>query len=847
MARERDGYPQLLTTMKHFLCIASCLLFAASLSAADIHCGASATGNGLGGDWDNQADFDTVSLVRGNTYWVADGAYAARTFSTAVSGTTPITVKKATAAAHGSETGWESSFGDGQAVWPSFNITSNYWLIDGVVGQYASDWPGYVQHGIKVTRLMSGASKLIQMGSTSNRVRNITLQHLEIVATNSMNWSKGQDGLYFFGDTDLTFRYLWIHNIGRVCFYHITGSNVLLERSFLEQNGQAQIDMGWDPAVNGISIEHSQILNWGGSDNGNGGVNTIYRYNILRRFRSTGGLTLLPGCNTARIHSSLFLQDEPAVSTGTRIIGGFNNEEPVTNIWIYNNTFYGVTTGGQIGQGAWIDTHIRNNLFYTMRNGTALTFPASGVTLSHNAFFDVGVDFSSQTAAQILTSNPFTDSANNDFTLSVPTQAGYTTDLDATDPNSATRGEDSVWDRGMFEFNAGGGNPGVIQLAATAYNVGESDGSVTISATRVGGSAGTVGVSYATSNGTATAGSDYTSTSGTLSWSDGDSAAKTFAVTIASDAGVEGNETFLATISSATGGASLGPDFTATITIVDDDSAPTVPLMGALTFEADTGLIESPMADGGDYVSQAVTTTDPTLGGRVRWRVTIPDTGDYYMTVSATAAAFVNDTFFLEFDESPTTADIVDLEPIVGDGEQAIVVTHRGSGTSTAPQYNPRVWTLSAGEHTLYLRGREAGAQIHTLTIEAVPEADETAPTPNPATWAQEPYLSGPRTISMSAAVASDVSGPVQYRFIETTGNPGGTSSDWQTSPDYTDSGLVAGTTYTYTVQTRDAVTPTPNTGTASAPASETTEIVRANLRIEGSITISGSITTSAP
>ncbi|MHC4744361.1 MAG: fibronectin type III domain-containing protein, partial [Planctomycetota bacterium] len=46
----------------------------------------------------------------------------------------------------------------------------------------------------------------------------------------------------------------------------------------------------------------------------------------------------------------------------------------------------------------------------------------------------------------------------------------------------------------------------------------------------------------------------------------------------------------------------------------------------------------------------------------------------------------------------------------------------------------------------------------------------------------------------------------------------------WQTSPTYTDTGLDPSTQYTYTVQMRDAVTPTPNVGTASSPASATTD-----------------------
>ena len=124
--------------------------------------------------------------------------------------------------------------------------------------------------------------------------------------------------------------------------------------------------------------------------------------------------------------------------------------------------------------------------------------------------------------------------------------------------------------------------PGSLQFSAAAYSVNESGPSATILVSRTGGSAGAVNVSFATSNGTATAGSDYTAVATTVSFAAGDSATKTVTIPINNDALVEPDETINLTLSSPTGGATLGSPATAVLTIVDNDAA------GSLQFSAAT-------------------------------------------------------------------------------------------------------------------------------------------------------------------------------------------------------------------------------------------------------------------
>lgn len=118
--------------------------------------------------------------------------------------------------------------------------------------------------------------------------------------------------------------------------------------------------------------------------------------------------------------------------------------------------------------------------------------------------------------------------------------------------------------------NAAGG---ALQFTSAAYSVAENGGTVTITARRTGGSYGAVSVSYATANGTATAGSDYTAKSGTLAWADGDTADKTFPVTILNDTAYEAGETFTVALSSPSG-ATLGTPATTTVTITNADPVP---------------------------------------------------------------------------------------------------------------------------------------------------------------------------------------------------------------------------------------------------------------------------------
>jgi hypothetical protein len=117
-----------------------------------------------------------------------------------------------------------------------------------------------------------------------------------------------------------------------------------------------------------------------------------------------------------------------------------------------------------------------------------------------------------------------------------------------------------------------------IQFVATASSVGEAAGpalaGVRVTTSDGLATAASSSVGFATANGTATAGSDYTSSAGTITFPAGSAsgAVQSVSVPIASDSVDEADETFTISLGSPSG-AVLGTNATHTVTIVDDDVA----------------------------------------------------------------------------------------------------------------------------------------------------------------------------------------------------------------------------------------------------------------------------------
>jgi Leucine-rich repeat (LRR) protein len=107
----------------------------------------------------------------------------------------------------------------------------------------------------------------------------------------------------------------------------------------------------------------------------------------------------------------------------------------------------------------------------------------------------------------------------------------------------------------------------ILRFSSTIYTVTGNSKQATITVTRAGANNGAISANYATTDGTATAGSDYTQTTGTLYWADGDLIDKTITITILDDGKFEGIKIFTISLTSPISGENLD---NATIIINND-------------------------------------------------------------------------------------------------------------------------------------------------------------------------------------------------------------------------------------------------------------------------------------
>jgi hypothetical protein len=287
---------------------------------ATLYCGPSSTGSASGADFNNRANFNSLTYVRGNTYKIIEGNYTLENFNTAASGTTLITIQKVSAA-DGAVAGYSSTLYDSQAVFPvGCSFTSPYWLVDGVSRSGLRSG-----HGIKFDNSVSQTdAEVLDIISGSHHV---TLKYVEVAGSARQDDTINDRVLVMDSTHDTTVQYCYIHDSGEVTVMIDAADDTLIEQSVIERNDSS-------------AMFHAEgFVVRGGSDR------TTIRYNIISDMEGTAFLATPSGSH--HTISDLFIYGNVFNRPSSPSRGGvgdgimsFFDVDVTGKLYIFNNTFY---------------------------------------------------------------------------------------------------------------------------------------------------------------------------------------------------------------------------------------------------------------------------------------------------------------------------------------------------------------------------------------------------------------------------------------------------------------------------------------------------------------------------
>ena len=237
--------------------------------------------------------------------------------------------------------------------------------------------------------------------------------------------------------------------------------------------------------------------------------------------------------------------------------------------------------------------------------------------------------------------------------------------VNLTSPTNATIGDG----QGLGKIRNDDTTISIGNVSVTEGNSGTTNANFTV--TLSAAASVPVTVHYATADGTATAGSDYLATSGTLTIPAG-STTGTISVPVAGDKLNEANETFTVTLSSSTN--AVIATATGTGTILDDDSVPSLSINDVTLTEGNSGTKTATFTVTLSVVSgRAVTVHFATANGTATagsdytaasGTLTIPagsTTGTINVTINGDRVVEPDETFFVNL-SSPVNATIADSQ-----------------------------------------------------------------------------------------------------------------------------------------------------------------------------------------
>jgi hypothetical protein len=412
------------------------VLISTDAVAADWYVRSGTGGNGTSWSsaWSDVTSIGWSSVQPGDTIWVSGGRYGSLNVGKSGNADTAagrISVKRATAVAHGSDSGWSANY-DGQVVlsgivWSSQNVGS-YVTID-----------GQVDSGIAINHGDGDGATSVTFDRGASYV---TLRYLDIGGPGDANGfhhagdDRGIDITAWNGSTYDAVDYLKVQysKIHGACtqIWNMNASHGIWEHNRIYNS----TDSNGNPCHPNIFVTASS------SD-------VTFRYNEIYNYDAEGIMIINGGHGSLYVYGNVW-HDGKTYARVIEVQNGVNGP-----VYFYNNVVDGLWAGfntanaGQWAQGS----QGRNNIWWNM-DGSGLP--------------DEDYDFCSGSCSGSNSisggSNPFVDLSAKNYRIASTIGTKYPRDrgvnLGTTfglniDFDGGIRGADGIWDIGAFEFNAG--------------------------------------------------------------------------------------------------------------------------------------------------------------------------------------------------------------------------------------------------------------------------------------------------------------------------------------------------------------------------------------------------------
>jgi sugar lactone lactonase YvrE len=275
--------------------------------------------------------------------------------------------------------------------------------------------------------------------------------------------------------------------------------------------------------------------------------------------------------------------------------------------------------------------------------------------------------------------------------------------------------------------------PTGVQFESDKFTVFEG-GTLSVRVSRTGDASGTASVDFATSDGTAIAGTDYTAASGTITFAPGE-LSKNITIRSTNDTLFENaNETLTLTLSNPTGATITAGAMT--ITIQDDDVKPFIFVdsnttripegdsgnsNGAITIKLSNPTVQVVTVDyatsnrtataGSDYVAASGSVTIP--AGSSSFTINVPITGDTTIEPDETFVLMLSNATNVSFISNPETVVTIANDDATVQFNNASFTINEGLGAALVTV--TRVGDTSKTATVLFSTGDTAGLQSCTV------------------------------------------------------------------------------------------------------------------------------------